>query len=160
MNVFIALLAGASSRIGFLSGTGRSAPIKSGFARTAEKRLITRVKTFFQSLKAGGIGNCIRSTKPRRPGRANNMADILITVNENDISKLVVEKIASSMAHQYSADATDAKWGVRKGVETAVKDYVYSHKDEIIEKCIDRASSELVKKGLPKLLERLEATNE
>lgn len=88
------------------------------------------------------------------------MSDILITVNESDIAKLVVEKIASSMAHQYSADAADAKWGVRKGVETAVKDYIYSRKDEIIEKCIDRASSELVKKGLPKLLERLEAPNE
>ena len=88
------------------------------------------------------------------------MADILITVNENDIAKLVVEKIASSMAHQYSAEATDAKWGVRKGVEAAIKDYVYSHKDEIIEKCVDRASTELVRKGLPKLLERMEAPNE
>jgi hypothetical protein len=85
------------------------------------------------------------------------MADILITVNENDIAKLVAEKIASSMAHQYSADATDAKWGVRKGVEAAVKDYIYSHKEEIIEKCVARASAELERKGLPKLLERMEA---
>jgi len=83
------------------------------------------------------------------------MAEIIITVNEEDIAKLVVEKIASSMAHQYSAEATGAKWGVRKGVEAAVKDYVYSRKDEIIERCVSRASAELVKKGLPILFNRM-----
>jgi hypothetical protein len=83
------------------------------------------------------------------------MAEITITVNEEDISKLVVEKIASAMARTYSAESSDTKWGIRKGVEQAVKDYVYSHKDEIIEKSVDRASTELVKKGLPKLIERM-----
>ena len=82
------------------------------------------------------------------------MADITITVDEDDIAKLVVEKIAAAMARTYSAEETDTKWGIRKGVEQAVKDYVYSRKDEIIEKCVDRASLELMKKGLPKLLER------
>lgn len=37
----------------------------------------------------------------------------------------------------------------------AVKDLIYSRKDEIIEKVIDRATTEIVKKGLPKLLERM-----
>lgn len=36
----------------------------------------------------------------------------------------------------------------------AVKDLVYSHKDEIIDKVVDRAVKEMVRKGLPKLLER------
>lgn len=87
------------------------------------------------------------------------MTDITITVNEEDIAKLVIEKIASAMAKTYSAESTDTKWGVRKGVEQAVKDYVYFHKDEIIEKCVDRASAELVKKGLPKLIERIGASD-
>ncbi len=39
-------------------------------------------------------------------------------------------------------------------ISAAVKDIVYSHKDEIIEKVVDRATREIVKKGLPKLLER------
>ncbi len=82
------------------------------------------------------------------------MAEITITVNEEDISKLVVEKIAAAMAREYTGESIDAKHGIRKGVEQAVKDYVYSRKDEIIEKCVDRASLELMKKGLPKLLER------
>ncbi|MGX8701533.1 hypothetical protein [Caproiciproducens sp.] len=87
------------------------------------------------------------------------MKDIVITINEDDIAKLVIEKIASSMARTYSAESSDTKWGIRKGVEQSVKDYVYSHKDEIIEKIVDRASTELVKKGLPKLIERMNDNN-
>ena len=83
------------------------------------------------------------------------MTDITITINEDDIGKLVVEKIAAAMAKEYTGESIDAKHGIRKGVEQAVKDYVYSRKDEIIEKCVDRASTELVKKGLPKLIERM-----
>lgn len=36
-----------------------------------------------------------------------------------------------------------------------IRDLIYAHKDEILEKVIDRASKELVKKGLPKLIERM-----
>ena len=39
-------------------------------------------------------------------------------------------------------------------ISLAVKDLIYSHKDEIIDKVISRATTEIVKKGLPKLLER------
>ena len=39
-------------------------------------------------------------------------------------------------------------------IAAAVKDLVYSHKDEIIDKVVDRATKEIVKKGLPRLLER------
>ena len=39
-------------------------------------------------------------------------------------------------------------------VASAVKEIVYSRKDEIIEMVVDRATKEIVRKGLPKLLER------
>lgn len=39
-------------------------------------------------------------------------------------------------------------------IAAAVKDLVYSNKDEIIDKVVDRATKEIVKKGLPRLLER------
>ena len=39
-------------------------------------------------------------------------------------------------------------------IACAVKELVYSQKDEIIEKVVDRATKEIVRKGLPKLLER------
>ena len=38
-------------------------------------------------------------------------------------------------------------------IATAVKDLVYSHKDEIIDKVVDRATKEIVRKGLSRLLE-------
>lgn len=38
-------------------------------------------------------------------------------------------------------------------VASSVKDLIYSRKDEIIDKVVDRATREIVKKGLPRLLE-------
>lgn len=38
-------------------------------------------------------------------------------------------------------------------IASAVKEIIYSRKDEIIEKVIDRAVKEIARKGLPKLLE-------
>jgi hypothetical protein len=42
-------------------------------------------------------------------------------------------------------------------ISKAVKDLVYSRKDEIIDRIVDKAVKELVRKGLPKLLERMDA---
>jgi len=39
-------------------------------------------------------------------------------------------------------------------ISQAVKDIVYSHKDEIINKVVDRAAKEIIRKSLPKLLEK------
>ena len=39
-------------------------------------------------------------------------------------------------------------------ISKTVKDIVYSHKDEIIDKVVDRATKEIVRRGLPKLLEK------
>lgn len=41
-------------------------------------------------------------------------------------------------------------------IAVAVKELVYSHKDEIIDKVVDRAVKEIVRKGMPKLLERMD----
>ena len=40
-------------------------------------------------------------------------------------------------------------------IAIAVKDIVYSRKDEIIDKVISRASTEIVRKGMPKLLTKV-----
>lgn len=45
-------------------------------------------------------------------------------------------------------------------ISTFVKEVLYAHKDEIIEKVVDRASREIVKKGMPKLLARLTKEDE
>ena len=47
----------------------------------------------------------------------------------------------------------------RKMVPELVKEMVYAHKEDIIEQIVSRATTELVKKGLPKLLERMDASD-
>ena len=83
------------------------------------------------------------------------MAEITITVNDAEIVDMVTKMIARDIAAQYTAESRDTKFGIRKGVESAVKEYIYANKDAIIEKCVARASAELVRKGLPKLIERM-----
>lgn len=80
--------------------------------------------------------------------------DIKITVDEKQIIKMVEELIAKEILKEYGTIAREAKYGVREGVDKAIKQYIYSRKEEIIERCVNRATAELVRKGLPKLLER------
>ena len=41
-------------------------------------------------------------------------------------------------------------------LRACIKDLIYSHKDEIIEKVVDRAAREICRKGLPKLLDKMQ----
>ena len=83
------------------------------------------------------------------------MAEITITVNDAEIVDMVTKMIARDIAAQYTAESRDTKFGIRRGVESVVKEYIYASKDEIIDRCVARASAELVRKGLPKLIERM-----
>ena len=83
------------------------------------------------------------------------MPEITITVNDAEIVDMVTKMIARDISAQYTAESRDTKFGIRRGVESAVKKYIYDNKDAIIEKCVARASAELVRKGLPKLIERM-----
>ena len=64
-----------------------------------------------------------------------------------------IEFIADNLVSTYSSEYRDTRVGIRKVVEQAVKDIVYTRKDEIIEKCVAQASAELVRKGIVKLME-------
>ena len=41
-----------------------------------------------------------------------------------------------------------------KEISQGIKELIYDHKDEIIDKVIDRAVAEIVKKGMPKLMKK------
>lgn len=41
-------------------------------------------------------------------------------------------------------------------VAEAARDIIYSQKDKIVDKVVERATREIVRRGLPKLLERVE----
>ena len=80
---------------------------------------------------------------------------IEIEIDENYITELVSQEIAKRIVAEHGYESREAKYGIREGVDKAIKQYIYSKKDAVIERVVDRASVEIVKKGLPKLLDRL-----
>ncbi len=80
---------------------------------------------------------------------------IEIEIDEKYIAELVSQEIAMRIVAERGYEGREAKIGIRNGVDKAIKSYIYSKKDEVIERVVGRASAEMVKKGLPKLLDRL-----
>jgi len=78
-----------------------------------------------------------------------------IEINESYIAELVSQEIAKRIVANGYYENREAKFGIREGVDKAIKQYIYSKKDEVIERVIERASAEIVRKGLPKLIEKL-----
>jgi len=80
---------------------------------------------------------------------------IEIEIDEKYIAELVSQEIARRIVAEHGYESREAKYGIREGVDKAIKQYIYSKKDDVIERVVERASVEIVKKGLPKLLDRL-----
>lgn len=78
---------------------------------------------------------------------ASYMIEIDDKVLNEQISKILNSALNDELRRKYSDTGRE--------ISAAVKDLVYAHKDEIIEKIVSRATAELVKKGLPRLLERI-----
>ena len=76
-----------------------------------------------------------------------NLDDGAIIEQVNNILDTV---LMEQMNHKYS--------NTGHIIAAAVKDLVYSNKDEIIDKVVDRATKEIVRKGLPRLLEMVGET--
>lgn len=76
-----------------------------------------------------------------------------IEISEENISGLIEEMIARQFIEGRGGEYREARYGVRDGIDKAVKNYIYSEKENIIERVVERATREIVKKGLPKLLE-------
>lgn len=84
--------------------------------------------------------------------------EIKINIDEEFIEELVEKEIAKRIVAERGYESREAKIGIRNGVDKAIKQYIYSKKDEVIDRVVERATAEIVKKGLPKLLERLGET--
>lgn len=80
------------------------------------------------------------------------MSQYVIEVDDKMIVEKVGEILNSVLNRQLNYKYTDTDYVIRD----AVKEFVYSRKDEIIDRVVDRAVKEIVKKGLPKLMERME----
>lgn len=81
--------------------------------------------------------------------------EITIKIDEKTITELVEVELVKKIMQDSSWQGREAKFGVRNGMDKAVKQYIYENKECIIERVVDRASREVVKKGLPKLIEKL-----
>jgi len=82
-----------------------------------------------------------------------------IEIDEGYIAELVSKEIARRIVETHGYEAREAKMGIRDGVDKAIKQYIYSKKDTIIDRVVERATVEIVKKGVPKLLEKAIATD-
>lgn len=72
-----------------------------------------------------------------------------------DIDDTVVCEQINNVINTIFAKEINSKYSETGHViTTAVKELIYSHKDEIIDKVVDKAVKEIVRKGMPKLLER------
>lgn len=61
------------------------------------------------------------------------------------------ERIVNQILLRQMGEETLKERGVMK---QAIKEIVYSHKDEIIERVVNKATAEIVRKGMPRLLEK------
>lgn len=80
---------------------------------------------------------------------------IEIEIDESYIAELVSQEIAKRIVAEHGYENREARIGIRDGVDKAIKQYIYLKKDTVIDRVVDRATVEIVKKGLPKLLARL-----
>lgn len=75
-----------------------------------------------------------------------------INIPDERLTELVEDAIVRSVLN---LDRREWVYGVRTGIDKAVKEYIYKNKETIIERVVERASKEMVRKGLPKLLEEV-----
>ena len=74
------------------------------------------------------------------------------TIEIND--KVINEQIQGILNECLNRELHLRYSGAGLEISAAVKELIYSRKDEIVEMVVDRAAKELVKKGLPKLIEK------
>ena len=73
-----------------------------------------------------------------------------IEINDDAIKEQVQGILNTICNHELNNKYSESG----REISAAVKDLIYSRKDEIIDMVVDRATREIVKKGLPKLLDK------
>lgn len=76
---------------------------------------------------------------------------IKIEINDAELRTEMTNIIARKLTSDYSADRNLMK----HTIADAVKEVVYSQKEEIIKMVVNRASAEIVRKAMPELLNKM-----
>ena len=75
--------------------------------------------------------------------------EVKVDIDDNELREVVTSMIAKQLTASWSTE----RQVLKRTVADAVKEVVYSEKEFIINMVVERATREIVKKGLPKLLE-------
>lgn len=78
------------------------------------------------------------------------MSNYVIEIDDKVLNEKVCEILNTALNRELQNRYSETG----HAITAAVKDLVYSQKDRIIELVVDKAAKEIVRKGLPKLLER------
>ena len=81
--------------------------------------------------------------------------DINITLSKEEIEKTMVKVIQSNMTQMFKPENYLFNDGVVEGTKEAILRLVEKEKETILNLIIEKASKELVKKALPKLMASL-----
>ena len=79
------------------------------------------------------------------------MSQFLIEVDENVITEQISRILNTVLKQELQSRYSDTG----REISAAVKEMIYANKDRIIEMVVDRASAEIVRKGLPRLMEKM-----
>lgn len=79
------------------------------------------------------------------------MSQFLIEVDEKAITEQISRILNTVLNEELRSRYTDTG----REISSAVKELIYSQKDRIIEMVVDRAAAEIVRKGLPKLMDKM-----
>lgn len=79
------------------------------------------------------------------------MARYEIVIDESAIQKQIEGILGNILTRELKNRYSNSGLAMSE----AIKDLIYSRKDEIIEMVVDRASKEIVKKGMPKFLDAM-----
>ena len=76
--------------------------------------------------------------------------ELKVTIDEKELEELITLNLVKQIMSK-----NEYRYDMKKSIGESVKQHIYQNKDEIIERVVERASTEIVKKALPKLLENL-----
>lgn len=79
------------------------------------------------------------------------MSTYSIQIDDEKIMEQIAGILDSCIQRQLKSKYSDSG----KAISEFVKDMVYKYKDQIIEEIVKRATAELVRKGLPKLIDSM-----
>lgn len=79
------------------------------------------------------------------------MSQFLIEIDDNAIKEQINIILNAVIKQELMSRYSDSG----REISAAVKELVYSQKDRIIEMVVDRASAEIVRKGLPRLMDKM-----